>query len=194
MKLTNRILMFTAKNTFKSFVFGPNGKNNTFAYAAALAAAENPGKGYNPLFLHGGAGLGKTHLLHAIGQHVSSNKKDARVPYLSAEQFTTEYTDAIQNNQRAQFHEKYLQIDVLLIDDIQFLVGKQRIQEELFLTFRVLHEAHKQIVMAGNCSPSEIQGLERRLVSRFEWGLVADLRPPDVERHAERLGTRKRVS
>lgn len=170
MKSTNRILMFNPKKTFKSFVYGPNGKNNTFAYAAALAVAENPGKAYSPLFIRGDVGLGKTHLLHAIGQYISSNKEGARIAYLSAEKFTSEYVDAIQHNQIVQFREKYLQTDVLLIDDIQFLVGKERLQEEFFHTFNLLHEAHKQIVLAGNCSPSEIQGIEQRLVSRFEWG------------------------
>ena len=174
----NSDLHFNPKNTFESFVVG---NNNNFSYAAALAVAQAPGKSYNPLFLYGGVGLGKTHLLHAIGQHVSGNKKGARVAYLSSEKFTNEYIDGIQNNQLAKFRKKYRQTDVLLIDDIQFLAGKERIQEEFFHTFNALHEAHKQIVLTCDRPASEIQGLEHRLVSRFEWGLVTDLQPPDVE-------------
>jgi chromosomal replication initiator protein len=169
---------FNPKNTFESFVVG---NNNNFAYAAALAVAQAPGKSYNPLFLYGGVGLGKTHLLHAIGQHVSGNKKGARVAYVSSEKFTNEYIDAIQNNSLVKFRKKYRQTDVLLIDDIQFLAGKERIQEEFFHTFNALHEAHKQIVLTCDRPASEIQGLEHRLVSRFEWGLVTDLQPPDIE-------------
>lgn len=173
---------FNPKNTFETFVVG---NNNNFAYAAAKAVAEAPGKSYNPLFLYGGVGLGKTHLLHAIGQHVTSTKKGARVGYVSSEKFTNEYIDAIQNNSLVKFRKKYRQTDVLLIDDIQFLAGKERIQEEFFHTFNALHEAHKQIVLTCDRPASEIQGLEHRLVSRFEWGLVTDLQPPDVEmRHA----------
>ena len=169
---------FNPKNTFETFVVG---NNNNFAYAAALAVAQAPGKSYNPLFLYGGVGLGKTHLLHAIGQHVTGSKKGARVAYLSSEKFTNEYIDGIQNNQLAKFRKKYRQTDVLLIDDIQFLAGKERIQEEFFHTFNALHEGHKQIVLTCDRPASEIQGLEHRLVSRFEWGLVTDLQPPDVE-------------
>ena len=169
---------FNPKNTFETFVVG---NNNNFAYAAAKAVAEAPGKSYNPLFLYGGVGLGKTHLLHAIGQHVAANKKGARVGYVSSEKFTNEYIDAIQNNSLVKFRKKYRQTDVLLIDDIQFLAGKERIQEEFFHTFNALHEAHKQIVLTCDRPASEIQNLEHRLVSRFEWGLVTDLQPPDVE-------------
>ena len=174
----NPELAFNPKNTFDSFVVG---NNNNFAYAAALAVAQSPGKSYNPLFLYGGVGLGKTHLLHAIGQYVTSHKKSARVAYLSSEKFTNEYIDGIQNNQLARFRKKYRQTEVLLIDDIQFLAGKERIQEEFFHTFNALHEAHKQIVLTCDRPASEIQNLEHRLVSRFEWGLVTDLQPPDVE-------------
>jgi chromosomal replication initiator protein len=174
----NNELHFNPKNTFESFVVG---NNNNFAYAAALAVAQAPGKSYNPLFLYGGVGLGKTHLLHAIGQHVSGSKKGARVAYVSSEKFTNEYIDGIQNNLLVKFRKKYRQTDVLLIDDIQFLAGKERIQEEFFHTFNALHEAHKQIVLTCDRPASEIQGLEHRLVSRFEWGLVTDLQPPDVE-------------
>ena len=166
------------KTRSRSFVVG---NNNNFAYAAALAVAQAPGKSYNPLFLYGGVGLGKTHLLHAIGQHVAGNKKGARVAYVSSEKFTNEYIDGIQNNQLARFRKKYRQTDVLLIDDIQFLAGKERIQEEFFHTFNALHEAHKQIVLTCDRPASEIQNLEHRLVSRFEWGLVTDLQPPDIE-------------
>jgi chromosomal replication initiator protein len=171
-------LGFNPKNTFDTFVVGTN---NNFSYAAAQAVAQAPGKSYNPLFLYGGVGLGKTHLLHAIGHHVVSHKKGARVAYVSSEKFTNEYIDGIQNNQLAKFRKKYRQTDVLLIDDIQFLAGKERIQEEFFHTFNALHEAHKQIVLTCDRPASEIQGLEQRLVSRFEWGLVTDLQPPDVE-------------
>src|SRR5438552_1017053 len=171
-------LGFNPKNTFESFVVG---NNNNFAYAAALAVAQAPGKSYNPLFLYGGVGLGKTHLLHAIGQHVGAHRKAARVAYVSSEKFTNEYIDGIQNNQLARFRKKYRQTDVLLIDDIQFLAGKERIQEEFFHTFNALHESHKQIVLTCDRPASEIQNLEHRLVSRFEWGLVTDLQPPDVE-------------
>ena len=169
---------FNPKNTFESFVVG---NNNNFACAAAQAVAQAPGKSYNPLFLYGGVGLGKTHLLHAIGQYVVGHKKSARVAYVSSEKFTNEYIEGIQNNQLAKFRKKYRQTDVLLIDDIQFLAGKERIQEEFFHTFNALHESHKQIVLTCDRPASEIQNLEHRLVSRFEWGLVTDLQPPDVE-------------
>jgi chromosomal replication initiator protein len=171
-------LLFNPKNTFDSFVVG---NNNNFAHAAALAVAQAPGKSYNPLFLYGGVGLGKTHLLHAIGQHITGNRKGAKVSYVSSEKFTNEYIDAIQNNQLVRFRKRYRQSEVLLIDDIQFLAGKERIQEEFFHTFNALHEAHKQIVLTCDRPASEIQNLEQRLVSRFEWGLVTDLQPPDIE-------------
>ena len=170
--------IFNPKNTFDTFVVG---SNNNFAHAAALAVAQAPGKSYNPLFLYGGVGLGKTHLLHAIGQYVAAHKKGARVAYLSSEKFTNEYIDAIQNNQLVRFRKKYRQSEVLLIDDIQFISGKERIQEEFFHTFNALHEAHHQIVLTCDRPAVEIQNLEQRLVSRFEWGLVTDLQPPDVE-------------
>jgi chromosomal replication initiator protein len=173
----NRELAFNPKNTFDTFVAG----NNTFAHAAALAVAQSPGKSYNPLFLYGGVGLGKTHLLHAVGQYVGGHQKGARVSYVSSEKFTNEYIDAIQNNQLVRFRKKYRQTEVLLIDDIQFLAGKERIQEEFFHTFNALHEAHKQIVLTCDRPASEIQNLEQRLVSRFEWGLVTDMQPPDIE-------------
>ena len=176
--VANHEISFNPKNTFETFVVG---NNNNFAYAAAQAVAQSPGKSYNPLFLYGGVGLGKTHLLHAIGQYVASHRKGARVAYVSSEKFTNEYIDGIQNNLLVRFRKKYRQTDVLLIDDIQFLAGKERIQEEFFHTFNALHEAHKQIVLTCDRPASEIQNLEQRLVSRFEWGLVTDLQPPDVE-------------
>ena len=169
---------FNPNNTFETFVVG---ENNNHAHAAAMAVAKAPGKSYNPLFFYGGVGLGKTHLLQAIGQHVAANKKVCRVTYLSSEKFTNEYIEAIQNNQLVRFRRKYRQADVLLIDDIQFLAGKERIQEEFFHTFNALHEAHKQIVLTCDRPAAEIQNLEQRLVSRFEWGLVTELQPPDVE-------------
>jgi len=173
-----REIPFNPKNTFETFVVG---NNNTFAHAAALAVSQAPGKSYNPLFLYGGVGLGKTHLLHAIGQYVVNHKKNARVTYVSSEKFTNEFIDAIQNNQLVRFRKKFRQTDVFLIDDIQFLAGKERIQEEFFHTFNTLHEAHKQIVLTCDRPANEIQNLEQRLVSRFEWGLVTDMQPPDAE-------------
>jgi chromosomal replication initiator protein len=173
-----REIAFNPKNTFDTFVVG---ENNNHAHAAAMAVAQAPGKSYNPLFLHGGVGLGKTHLLHAIGQYVAANRKTVRVTYLSSEKFTNEYIDAIQNNQLVRFRRKYRQADVLLIDDVQFLAGKERIQEEFFHTFNALHDARKQIVLTCDRPAAEIQNLEHRLVSRFEWGLVTEMQPPDVE-------------
>ncbi len=177
-KLPELDAVFNPRNTFETFVVG---NNNSFAHAAALAVAQQPGKSYNPLFLYGGTGLGKTHLLHAIGQQVAEVKKGSKVAYVSSEKFTNEYIAAIQDNQLVKFRKKYRQTDVLLIDDIQFLAGKERIQEEFFHTFNTLHEARKQIVLTCDRPASEIQNLEHRLVSRFEWGLVTDLQPPDVE-------------
>lgn len=173
-----REFSFNPKNTFETFVVG---SNNTFAHAAALAVSQSPGKSYNPLFVYSGVGLGKTHLLHAIGHHVVNHKKGGRVTYVTSEKFTNEFIDAIQNNQLVRFRKKFRQADVFLIDDIQFLAGKERIQEEFFHTFNTLHEAHKQIVLTCDRPASEIQSLEQRLVSRFEWGLVTDMQPPDVE-------------
>lgn len=177
-RVTNRELLFNPKNTFDTFVVG---NNNTFAHAAALAVAQSPGKSYNPLFVYSGVGLGKTHLLHAIGHHVLNHRKAAKVVYVSTEKFTNEFIDAIQNNQLVRFRKKYRHTDVFLIDDIQFLAGKERIQEEFFHTFNSLHEAHKQIVVTCDRPASELQNLEQRLVSRFEWGLVTDMQPPDIE-------------
>ena len=170
--------LFNPKNTFSTFVVGDN---NSFAHAAALAVAQSPGRSYNPLFLYGGVGLGKTHLLHAIAHYALEENPRLKVSYLSSEKFTNKYIDAIQNNELAKFRRTYRKTDILLIDDIQFLAGKERIQEEFFHTFNALHEAHKQIVMTCDRPANEIKNLEHRLVSRFEWGLVTDMQPPDYE-------------
>ncbi len=176
---------FNPKNTFSTFVVGDN---NNFAHAAALAVAQSPGRSYNPLFLYGGVGLGKTHLLHAIGHNVLKENPKLKVSYLSSEKFTNKYIEAIQNNELTKFRRTYRKTDVLLIDDIQFLAGKERIQEEFFHTFNALHEAHKQIVMTCDRPANEIKNLEHRLVSRFEWGLVTDMQPPDFETRLAILG------
>ena len=170
--------LFNPKNTFSTFVVGDN---NSFAHAAALAVAQSPGRSYNPLFLYGGVGLGKTHLLHAIAHYALEENPRLKVSYLSSEKFTNKYIDAIQNNELAKFRRTYRKTDILLIDDIQFLAGKERIQEEFFHTFNALHEAHKQIVMTCDRPANEIKNLEQRMVSRFEWGLVTDMQPPDYE-------------
>jgi chromosomal replication initiator protein len=170
--------LFNPNNTFETFVVG---SNNHHAHAACMGVAQKPGHTYNPLFLFGGVGLGKTHLLQAIGHHVLANKKNARIGYLSCERFTNEFIEALQNSQLPKFRKKHRELDVLLIDDIQFLQGKERIQEEFFHTFNALHDSHKQIVLTCDRPASEIQGLEQRLISRFEWGMTADLKAPDVE-------------
>jgi len=164
--------------TFDSFVVGAD---NQFAHAAAFAVAQNPAKSYNPLLLYGGVGLGKTHLLHAIGQHVTANNEEAKVVCISGEDFTNEFIEAIQNSKLVQFRNKYRQADVLLVDDIHYLVGRERSQEEFFHTFNSLFDGHKQIVFSCTRPPSEIANIEQRLVSRFEWGLTAKLHPPDLE-------------
>jgi chromosomal replication initiator protein len=161
------------------------GAGNEFAHAACRAVAAAPAKRYNPLFLYGGSGLGKTHLMHAIGLEVLQNFEKKKVVFISSEEFTNEFIDAIQNARLVQFRKRFRQADVLLIDDIHFLAGKERSQEEFFHTFNSLFDGHKQIVMSSDKPPSEINGLEHRLVSRFEWGLTAQLLLPDVEtRHA----------
>lgn len=169
--------LLNPKFTFNDFIVGPS---NNFGHAAALAVAQSPARAYNPLFMYGGVGLGKTHLMQAIGHHVLRNS-NAKISYLSSETFTNEYIDALQNKSLVQFRKKYRGVDLLLIDDIHFLAGKERMQEEFFHTFNVLFDAHKQIVMTSDRPASEIQGLEQRLVSRFEWGLVTELQPPDLE-------------
>jgi len=165
------------KFTFDSFIVGPS---NNFAHAAALAVAQAPARAYNPLFIYGDVGLGKTHIMQAIGHHVLNTSR-ATVCYLSSEAFTNEYIDALQNRQLVQFRKKYRNTDLLLVDDIHFLAGKERLQEEFFHTFNALFDAHKQIVMTSDRPASEITRLEQRLVSRFEWGLVTELEPPDLE-------------
>jgi len=165
------------RNTFESFVVGPN---NEIAHAASLAVAQTPARTYNPLFIYGGVGLGKTHLMQAIGQYVGK-KKNTKVMYLSSELFINEFIDAIQHSNLVKFRKRYRQADLLLIDDIQFLGGKERSQEEFFHTFNTLFDGHKQIVLSSDRPASEIANLEHRLVSRFEWGLTAELQPPDIE-------------
>ncbi len=165
------------KFTFDSFVVGPS---NNFAHAASLAVAQSPARAYNPFFIYGDVGLGKTHLMQAIGHHVLSTSR-ASVCYLSSEALMNEYIDALQNRSLVQFRKKYRSTDLLLIDDIHFLAGKERLQEEFFHTFNALFDAHKQIVMTSDRPASEITGLEQRLVSRFEWGLVTELEAPDLE-------------
>jgi chromosomal replication initiator protein len=172
-----QVTALNPKYTFDTFVVGPS---NSFSHAASLAVAQSPGRAYNPLFLYGGVGLGKTHLMQAIGQYVSLNHKHS-ICYTSSEAFTNEYIDALQKKALVQFRKKYRSTDVLLIDDIQFLGGKERMQEEFFHTFNALFDNHKQIVMTCDRPASEIPGLEHRLVSRFEWGLVTELEPPDIE-------------
>lgn len=164
--------------TFDSYVVGAT---NQFAHAAALAAANSPSRTYNPLFVYGGVGLGKTHLMQAIGNRVAAKKPRAKICYTTCESFTNEYIDALQNNNVSAFRKKYRKIDMLMIDDIQFLDGKARLQEEFFHTFNTLFESHKQIVLTSDRTPSEMAGLAPRLISRFEWGLVTELGKPDVE-------------
>jgi chromosomal replication initiator protein len=170
--------LLVPKYTFDSFVVGAS---NQLARAAALAVAERPSKAYNPLYLYGGVGLGKTHLMHAIGNLIQTRNKSVRLAYMSSENFMNELVNAIRFERTIQFRQKYRNIDVLLMDDIQFLAGKERTQEEFFHTFNALYDAQKQIVISSDCPPKKIPTLEERLHSRFEWGLIADIQPPDLE-------------
>jgi chromosomal replication initiator protein len=165
------------KYTFENFVVGAG---NQFAHAACMAVSEQPGKTYNPLFIYGGVGLGKTHLLNAIGNHVAEHA-DLRIAYLTTEQFTNEVINSIRYDKMTDLRKRYRHIDMLMIDDIQFLVGKERTQEEFFHTFNSLYEGHKQIVLSSDRFPKDMPDIEERLRSRFEWGLIADLQPPDIE-------------
>ncbi len=167
-----------AKYTFDNFIIG---KSNEFAHAAALAVCKTPGKAYNPFFIYGGVGLGKTHLMHAIGNAILKNSPRKRILYVSSEQFTNELINALRDNKIGEFKHKYRSIDVLLVDDVQFLAGKDSTQEEFFHTFNSLHNLDKQIVLSSDRHPQTVAGIEERLRSRFDWGLVTDIQKPDLE-------------
>ena len=179
--------LLNPRNTFENFVVGAN---NQLAHAAALAVAQSPAQAFNPLFIYGDTGLGKTHLMHAVGHSILRNNAEAKVAYLSTEKFTNEFIQALQENSLTRFRQRYRNVDVLLLDDVQFLSGKERIQEEFFHTFNDVFESGKQVVLTSDRPASEIAKLESRLVSRFQWGYVADIQSPDLETRVAILRTK----